>query len=102
MNMNKEKWIDDVINSLDGVQPAEANPYVYTKILSKINTAAAEYAPAKLVWLAAASFILLLLLNFQVIRAVSSSSKNTKTEMQEHGAGYQLLNTNPINYDSYE
>lgn len=99
MDMNKEKWINEIINSLDDVKSAEVNPFLYTKILQKIGSCNSEYTPMKLVWLAAASFALLLLLNFKVIKTSTSSSKKTKTEVQTIANSYQLFNENTFNYN---
>ena len=98
MDMNKEKWVNEVMNSLDDVKSAEANPFLYTKILAKINSGNTEYAPAKLVWLAAASFALLILLNFTIIKSSNNSSKRENAEVQTLAKGYDLMNTNPVNY----
>jgi hypothetical protein len=35
--MQKEQWINEIMNSLDGLQKAEGNPFLKTRILSKIN-----------------------------------------------------------------
>ena len=99
MDMNKEKWINEVMNSLDDVRLAEANPFLYSKILAKINSDKMEYAPMKLVWLVAASFALLALLNFKIIKSSNTSSKNVSTEAQTLIKGYQLLNENALNYE---
>lgn len=96
MDMNKEKWINEVMNSLDDVKSAEANPFLYNKILNKLGSGEMEYAPMKLVWLAAASFALLAVLNFQVMKKTSGSSN--RTEVQEIASAYNLVNTNSINY----
>ena len=95
MDMNKEKWINEVMSSLDDVKSAEANPFLYNKILSKISSGNVEYTSTKLVWLAAASFALLALLNFQVMK--KSNSSNT-SEVQQIANAYNLVNTNSINY----
>lgn len=97
MDMNKEKWINEVMNSLDDVKSAEANPFLYNKILNKIDSGEVEYAPKKLIWLAAASFALLVVLNFQAIKK-SASGSNNRTEVQEIASAYNLVNTNSINY----
>jgi hypothetical protein len=97
MDMNEEKWINEVMSSLDDVKSAEANPFLYHKVLNKISLVKMEYTPVKLIWLAAASFILLILLNFQVIRTLSS--KNKKTEIREIASQYNLITTNSINYN---
>lgn len=97
MDMNKEKWINEVMNSLDDVKSAEANPFLYNKILNKLGSGEIEYAPMKLVWLAAASFALLAVLNFQAMKK-SASGSNNRTEVQEIASAYNLVNTNSINY----
>jgi hypothetical protein len=99
MDMNKEKWINEVMNSLDDANSAEANPFLYDKILNKISSDNLEYAPMKLVWLAAAAFTLLVVLNFKIIRSGNSSSKNISTEAQTLASSYQLLNENALNYN---
>ena len=96
MDMNKEKWINEVMNSLDDVKSAEANPFLYNKILNKLGSGEVEYAPMKLVWLAAASFALLAVLNFQAMK--KSAGSNNRTEVQEIANAYHLVNTNSINY----
>ena len=100
MDMNKEKWINDVMNSLDDVKSAEASPFLYNKILNKIGSGEIEYAPKTpiaigVVWLAAASFALLAVLNFQAMKKTGSGSR---TEVQEIASAYNLVNTNSINY----
>lgn len=97
MDMNKEKWVNEVMNSLDDVRSAEATPFLYTRILSRIDSKKAEYSPMKLVWLAAASFGLLIFLNITILRSVKS--KSSATEAQTLASGYHLLNENSINYN---
>lgn len=97
--MNKEKWINEVMSSLDDIKSAEVNPFLYNRILTKISSGNAEYAPMRLVWLAAASFVLLVTLNFKVISSSTSSSKNATTEAQTLASSYQLLNENALNYN---
>ena len=96
-NMNKEKWINEVMDSLDDLKSAEVNPFLYNRILSKINSKNAEYTPAKLVWMAAASFVILIALNFQAIK--TNNSKREKNTIQEIASQYNLSNSNPINYN---
>jgi hypothetical protein len=99
MEMNNEKNINEVMESLNGIQRAEANPFLYNKILNRINTIREDATPMKLVWLAAASFLLLMLLNFQALRTIRFYSSE-KAELQEIASGYQLLNTNSIDYNN--
>ncbi len=96
--MNREKQVDEIMNSLDRLKQAEPNPYLYAKIITKINAGREEYTPLKMVWLAAASFLLLLLLNFQVMRH-TSAPPNKNAGVSELARDYQLLNTSTINYN---
>lgn len=96
--MNKNKKIDEVLNSLDGIKSAEANPFLYSRILNKIQTSAKEYTPAKIIWLAAASFLLLLFLNISAFR--KAMNKGSSIYQSENAAsGYNLMNENPIEYN---
>ena len=95
--MNNEKRIEEVMNSLDGIQQAEPNPFLYNRILNRINSASGEYAPVKLVWLAAASLALIFLLNFTAIRRTISGTENKTIESV--ASGYNLMNENSINYN---
>ena len=101
MDMNKEKWINEVMNSLDDVKSAEANPFLYNKILSKISKVTPETVSMKLVWLAAASIALLAILNFKIIKSEKSNQVQTAstTETESWTKGYQLTNDNTINYN---
>jgi len=37
-NRNIEQEIDLMLQSLDGIKPAEANPFLYEKIMNRMNT----------------------------------------------------------------
>ena len=97
MDMKHEKRINEVMDSLDGIQSAEVNPFLYNRILNKIQEVKPESTPAKLVWLTAASFALLAVLNIQAIR-INISGKEKTSEIRELASGYQLINSNSINY----
>jgi hypothetical protein len=94
MDMNSQKWINEVMNSLDGIRPAEVNPFTYNRILNKLETAEREYAPARLIWVTAASFALLLALNFIIIK---QKNKKQDTGIEQMAEG--LLNKSIINYN---
>lgn len=99
MDMNNEKRVDEVMKSLDQIRRAEADPFLYTRILNRIDTAGREYAPSKLIWLAAASFLLLVLLNFTLVKKTMSGSGKEETGISEIASGYNLVNENTINYN---
>ncbi|MDQ3046820.1 MAG: hypothetical protein M3R27_04670 [Bacteroidota bacterium] len=98
--MDKDKWINEVMKSLDDVKSAETSPFLYNKILNKISSgenanASKPTITIKVAWLAAASFVLLAILNFQ---AMKKSNPTNKREVQEIAIAYNLVNTNSINY----
>lgn len=63
--MDKEKWIDGIINSIDGIQQAAPSVAVFQKIEQRIavNITHVKTIPLYKVTLAAASIILLVVLN---------------------------------------
>ncbi|MEO6302158.1 MAG: hypothetical protein ABIP51_03190 [Bacteroidia bacterium] len=93
----KEKWINETENSLEGLKPAEVNPYLYSKIITRLS-AKIEKAPAKLVWATAASFIVLIFLNAFVLKNVKSGSTKNP-DLQTTAKQFQLMNENNINYN---
>lgn len=93
----KENWINDLENSLNGLSPAEVNPYLFSKITSRIN-AKNEVAPSKLVWGGAMAFLLLLFINIVAIKMSSGSSQKNNSDLQNLEKQFQLINDNAINY----
>ena len=94
----KENWINDVENSLNGLSPAEVNPYLFSKITSRIN-AKNEVAPSKLVWGGALAFLLLLFINIVAIKMSSGSSQKNNSDLQNLETQFQLIKDNAINYN---
>lgn len=94
----KENWINDVENSLNGLSPAEVNPYLYSNITSRIN-AKKEVAPLKLVWGVAMAFLLLLFINIVAIKMSSGSGQKNNSDLQNLEKQFQLINDNAINYN---
>ncbi|MCE3280657.1 MAG: hypothetical protein K0S44_2848 [Bacteroidetes bacterium] len=97
--MDKNKKIEDVLNSLEGIKSTEANPFLYNRILSKIQASGKEYTPAKIIWLAAASFLLLLFLNISAIRKAMINKNGAVYQSENTVSGYNLINENPIQYN---
>ena len=94
----KEKWIKGVENSLEGIQPSEPNPYLYTRILSRLDAGLQEFVPVKFVWFASASLLLVLLLNFFVLKTLQVPTQGDARELKELSRQFQLVNTNTIDY----
>jgi len=97
--MSSEKRINEVINSLDGIRRAEASPFLYTRIMNKAEATAKEYTPLRLVWLAAASFAVLVFLNLTAIKSITKTESAGKSDLQSVASAYNLMNENSINYN---
>lgn len=94
----KEKWINEVENSLNGLKPAEVNPYLFSKIKSRLNTSI-DAAPPKLIWGGAMAFLILLFINIIALKISSSRGQKNNSELQVIAKQYQLINDNSINYN---
>jgi hypothetical protein len=93
----KEKWINETEKSLEGLKPAEVNPYLYSKIMDRLSQKI-EKASAKLVWATAVSFVILIFLNAFVLKNVKPDNSG-KNNLQTTAKQFQLMNDNAINYN---
>jgi hypothetical protein len=94
----KEKWINEVENSLNRLGQAEVNPYLFSKIISRLNEKT-EVAPAKLIWGGAMAFLILLFINIIAIKVSSGSTQKNNSDVQKLEKQFQLINDNTINYN---
>jgi len=96
MDTKKGKWIREVMGSLDNAQRAEPNPFLFTRIEQRLQSARpAAYVSTRMVWLMAASFVLLAFLNAQLIRQRQSTPDNGSlnavvSDMHLYPTGNQL------------
>mgnify|MGYP003539245207 FL=1 len=37
MNTKQDKWIDEIMDSLQQMQPAEGNPHLHTRVMAKLR-----------------------------------------------------------------
>lgn len=107
MESEQEKWIKDVLASTQGIQRPEPSPFLFAKIRDRLSVPPQPvYLPARTVWLAAASFALLAMLNWQLTtqRTPISPTRTTglnsvATEMELYPATNQLYDVwNGQNY----
>lgn len=82
MEPEKTKWINAILNSLDGLQRAEPSPFLFAKIQNRL-AARPDYVPMRTVWLAAASFALLAVLNWQLADSLGSPAPTTTGELEK-------------------
>lgn len=64
MKKNQEQWINEVMESLQDIKPADGNPYLHTRVMArvKLNTAR-QPVQVKWVFAVASVFVVMLLLN---------------------------------------
>ena len=76
-SMEKENWIENILNSTNGITQVTPSENMFSKIQQKINKQ--NKVSEKTVWLVAASITILLALNFTVLLTKSKESKNSTT-----------------------
>lgn len=79
--MEKEQWINDILESTGGKTPAIPDAQLFAKIQNRIE---AQNIPMRWVWMAAASLLLLVSLNVKFVFSKHRKAK-TATEVM---AGY--------------
>jgi hypothetical protein len=76
--MEKENWIEEVLNSTNGMTPVAPDAKLFSKIQSRIKKV--ETVSPQWLWLAAASLALLLTLNIKIVYGSKSKSRKSPTE----------------------
>jgi hypothetical protein len=73
--MEKEKWKDDILNSLHGLKPAEPNPFLFSRIEAKLEQTTGL---SKLqVRLAGVLMVVLLAINLWVMSSKGNSTSQS-------------------------
>jgi hypothetical protein len=70
----KEEWIDRVLQSIEGITPADGNPYLYHRVLLKLKSQTQEVISLRAVWMSAAAFVALLVLNVAALKTGINNS----------------------------
>lgn len=76
MNKDLHNRIDETLNSLDGVQRAEANPFLYSKIKNRLERKETFVTP-KLAWRMVVAVAVIALVNLVTIRHFQSEKSNS-------------------------
>lgn len=92
---DKNRRIEDTLNSLDGLNKAEPSAYLFDKITYRIQQPRIKAAviPFSMVTAAAACVLLLVMLN---IATINKQHKATSSAMQEVANYYHLTNNDPL------
>jgi hypothetical protein len=87
--MDKDKWINDALNSTRGIKRAEPGQFLFPKIIHRIKTGdmPASYIPRKKAVLIFTSILVLAVLNFGTILYKNSQSDiavNAESNMSDY------------------
>jgi len=89
--MNKDKWIEEVLQSAKEIQPVSSNAFMATRIESKLKQPVlANTLPLRWVYASAAVLLVLLAMNISLLRKdkkQQSKSSGVQELMQETGWG---------------
>lgn len=75
--MEKDKWIENILNSTNAITPVTPSDDLFSRIQLKIRQE--NKVSPKTLWLVAASIVVLLMLNFSVIVS-KAKQKESSTE----------------------
>jgi hypothetical protein len=98
---DKDKWIDDVMGSLDNVQRLGAPEKIFTSIERRIGSAriinmpASRVIPLKRASIAAAIIIMLGSFNFYMMQRETLTTSN-RNNMDKLAKYYQFTDNNPL------
>ena len=97
--MNKEKWIDEVLQSAKGMKPAEANPFLHTRIETKLQQEKpVQSISLRWVYASLAGLFLLLLLNISVWRNSAKGNQDTVKEQLAQEFSWASNSRYSLNY----
>ncbi len=97
MNTDKEQWINEVFNSLEGIQPAQPDVKMFSKIENELFNPEARVIPLYWIKTAAAAAVLVLSVNiYGILQYANSDTQSTEQDAQQNS--YELIRS----YNLYE
>ncbi len=98
--MNKKtEWINNVESSINGILSAEVNPYLYSKILTKIQSKTNQLIAPKFIFASLIALLILITLNIFIFKSTSTNSSSAANDLKKLSNTFQLLNENTLNYN---
>jgi anti-sigma-K factor RskA len=100
---NASEWIEAVMNSLDGMEKAKANPFLYTRLAAKLERQNTTWEKAAY-WLAKPAFAVATIAVFLAINitVLTLGQRQTESELAQQRASEQLLASEFTNTQSYQ
>ncbi len=80
MKKNQEQWIDEVLGSLQGMQAAEGNPHLHTRVLARLQQNSSRQ-PVQVKWVYAMAGIFTIMLLLNVIGWTSSATTDSNSSV---------------------
>lgn len=92
----KEQWINETLNSLDGIKRPEVNPYLYTRIVERVHSYRQQTVPTRMIWITACALFCITVFNIFVL-GVWLPKKERDMELRQLSS--ELIHTNTLNYN---
>jgi hypothetical protein len=92
-NENIERRIEDTLNSLEGLQKAESNPFFYTKIEQRLRNTQQGLVSSTTFYRLAFALIILIVLNvftYTKFHSIDATNGATKTGIEAFASEYGL------------
>jgi hypothetical protein len=87
--MGSNNWINDILNSSHGITKVTPNPLLFTKIQNKISVE--NTISSRWIWIAAASFTILVSLNVKMLLSNATKSSVFKETIVSSVSNSNLL-----------
>lgn len=84
-NQNREKWVNETIESISGIKRAEASPFLYAKVLHRLKQGQSPaYISARKAFAGIAAIAAVVFLNIFILFGTSGSTVETEN-IQDSG-----------------
>ena len=96
---NKDKWVEEILSSTDGIKRAEAGPYIFPKILHRLKTNnIGNVIPIRKAAIGFLTVLLLAVLNIFVVLGVNNKTGNVTANQQNTEGSSEFI---PSQYNPY-
>ena len=97
MKNELEHKIDKTLESINGISPAEANPYLFEKIKARLNEKSSSFSPV-IKWSWASICVMVLLINCGSVYYYFEKSTEQKNETAYQTIGSEMGLNQSYNY----
>jgi len=88
-----EQKVDAALNSLDGIQRAEANPYLYTRIRARMEKSQSGPAYSRMMIRLAMVLLVFLCINVITYSTMQPGKQQTQQGIEAFASDYELQST---------